>query len=264
MAFVISALIFLQSEQAKKAATPFYADIITPEQLRDITAPEKPKYPAPVQPQRKKYPATSPLKKIPAPSAPAIKTPETAKNIPVPQAKTLIPRDTESAARFSFPEDRQLPSGRTEKGILEGAAPGSQKTPTTKERLFDKDIIGRFSEQANSSKKNDSITFDTKEYRYFGYMRRLKEKIEGIWNYPAEAIERRIYGDLYLRFTIKKDGRLGAVELLRTSGHKSLDDAALKALKDAEPFWPLPNEWNQEGFTIEGHFIYSLQGIYIK
>jgi protein TonB len=76
--------------------------------------------------------------------------------------------------------------------------------------------------------------------------------------------EKGIYGDLYIRFTIMKNGRLGAVELVRTSGYRALDDAAIKALWDAEPYWPLPNEWGREGFTITGHFIYTLHGVYIK
>jgi protein TonB len=57
---------------------------------------------------------------------------------------------------------------------------------------------------------------------------------------------------------------LGAVELIRTSGHKSLDDAAMKALKEGEPYWPLPDEWGMEAYTIEGHFIYSIYGYYIR
>ena len=57
-----------------------------------------------------------------------------------------------------------------------------------------------------------------------------------------------------------KDGKLGAVELVRTSGYKMLDDAAIKALKDGEPYWPIPEEWGMESYTISGHFIYSIYG----
>lgn len=108
------------------------------------------------------------------------------------------------------------------------------------------------------------ITFSTREFKYYGYKIRLKEKIESIWTYPPEAAEKGIYADLYIRFTILKNGKLGAVDLLRTSGYKVLDDAALKALKDAAPFWPLPSEWNEDSFTITGHFIYSLYGYYLR
>ncbi|MCX7914483.1 MAG: TonB family protein [Thermodesulfovibrionales bacterium] len=131
-------------------------------------------------------------------------------------------------------------------------------------RLFDKEIIGKLAHKSEEDNQESSITFSTKEFRYQSYMERLKEKIERIWKYPGEAAERGIYGDLYIRFTILKNGRLGAVELLRTSGYKILDDAALKALRDAEPYWPLPDEWDREGLTITGHFIYTYYGGYIR
>ena len=54
------------------------------------------------------------------------------------------------------------------------------------------------------------------------------------------------------------------MELVRTSGHKTLDDAAMEALRDGTPYWPLPEEWGMEGYTIEGHFVYSLYGYYIR
>ncbi len=129
---------------------------------------------------------------------------------------------------------------------------------------FDKDVIAKLAQKDRENKPDSSITFSTKEYQYQGYMQRLKEKIEGIWKYPADAAAKGIYGDLYIRFTIKKDGRLGAVDLIRTSGYKSLDDAAIRALRDAEPYWPLPDEWGRDGLTITGHFVYTHYGSYIR
>jgi protein TonB len=125
------------------------------------------------------------------------------------------------------------------------------------------EVDGKDKEKAGGEGEQE-ITFSTKEFKYYGYKMRLKEKIENIWKYPPEAAQKGIYADLYIRFTILKNGKLGAVELLRTSGYKRLDDAALKALRDAAPYWPLPDEWTEESFTITGHFIYSLYGSYIR
>lgn len=131
-----------------------------------------------------------------------------------------------------------------------------------REKLFDSNVITQYALKEKT--KDRDITFDTKEFKYYGYMNRLKEKIEGIWKYPPDAAQKGIYGDLYIRFTINKNGELGAIELLRTSGYKSLDDAAIKALKEAAPYWPLPDEWGKDGLTITGHFIYTLYGTYIR
>ncbi|MBI4685368.1 MAG: energy transducer TonB [Nitrospirae bacterium] len=131
--------------------------------------------------------------------------------------------------------------------------------------LLDKEVVERIAQkEAEENKGNNAVTFDAKEFKFYGYMKHLREKIEGIWKYPSEAAMKGIYGDLYISFTIKKDGTLGAVELLRTSGHKDLDDAAVKALRDAVPYWPLPDEWKKDGLTITGHFLYSLYGVYVR
>jgi len=132
--------------------------------------------------------------------------------------------------------------------------------------LIDKDIIEKIAKKSLEQKdiEKTGITFDTDELKYYSYMRRLKERIESIWIYPPDAAEKGIYGDLYIKFTIKKDGYLGTVELIRTSGYRELDEAALQALKDGEPYWPLPKNWDKEAITITGHFIYTLYGMYIR
>lgn len=133
--------------------------------------------------------------------------------------------------------------------------------------IFDRDVIAKLSQ---NSKKNEQLetkqglSFSAKEFSDWGYLERLKEKIERIWQYPPQAAERGIYGDLYIRFTIDKKGNLVAAELLRTSGYRILDDAAMKALKDAQPFWPLPDDWGKDSLTITGHFIYTLRGFYLR
>ncbi len=149
---------------------------------------------------------------------------------------------------------------------LEGASKqGMPERKTFRERIFDKDVIKEIARADKpTTEKEGTITFDTKEFKYHGYLKRLRERIEGVWRYPHEAAERGIYGDLYLKFTIKKNGQLGSVELVRTSGHKVLDDAAMRALREADPFWPLPDELGKDAFTITGHFVYSIYGTYIR
>ena len=142
-----------------------------------------------------------------------------------------------------------------------------------REKLFDRNIIGNLAkresekemrESEEKGKKGKSLTLDTKNYKFLIYNKRLKERIENIWIYPHEEASRGIYGDLIIRFTIKKNGTLGAVELMRTSGHQNLDTAAMKALKDGEPYWPLPDEWGMDAYTIVGHFVYTIYGYYLR
>lgn len=134
-------------------------------------------------------------------------------------------------------------------------------------RLLDPDVIGDIAMSrapAETMMEKGGVTFDTKEIMYKGYMDLLRDKIQAIWVYPREAAERKLYGDLYINFTIRRDGTLGAVRVVRTSGYSMLDEAALRALRGGQPYWPLPESWDMESITIKGHFIYALEGYYLK
>lgn len=136
-------------------------------------------------------------------------------------------------------------------------------SPSLKDKLFDREIVEKYAKREESTRDN-GITFDTREFKYQAYMRRLKERIERIWEYPPEAARRGIHGDLIIEFTINKNGTLGDVELLRGSGYPDLDKAAMQALKDGQPYWPLPDEWRRDTFPVTGHFVYSIYGAYIR
>jgi len=137
-----------------------------------------------------------------------------------------------------------------------GALPSEKVKPllAPPSALFDKNTIENYAKKGTDVDKG--LTFEITGFHHRGYMRMLKEKIESIWRYPKEAARLGMSGDLYIKFSIKKDGKLGEIDLLRTSGYKDLDEAAMKALKDAEPFWPLPADWEKEDLEINGHFIY--------
>lgn len=151
------------------------------------------------------------------------------------------------------------PSEAEGKGILPPLKEKPSIIPPT--ALFDKKTIEKFA--LKEPPPNKGLTFDTSEFRHRGYMKMLKEKIESIWQYPKEAARYGMYGDLYVKFSIRKDGKLSEVVLLRTSGYQELDDAAIKALKDAEPYWPLPADWEKDTLEIKGHFIYIFGNTYV-
>jgi len=127
--------------------------------------------------------------------------------------------------------------------------------------LFDQKTIEKYAEKDPSAEKG--LTFNTAEFRHRGYMRLLKEKIESVWKYPKEAAKLGISGDLYIKFAIRRDGTLDKIELIRTSGYSNLDEAVTKALKKAEPYWPLPDDWEGDSLEITGHFIYLFGSTYI-
>ena len=104
--------------------------------------------------------------------------------------------------------------------------------------------------------KRDRIAINTDDRRYLTYMLGLKRRIELIWQYPPQAAASGLQGDLLLNFTICQDGQLADVALVRSSGHRILDEAAIHAVRSASPYAPLPESWHQDRITITGSFIY--------
>lgn len=265
--FIIAAMIFsIPAVKKNKKGGEFFTRLISPDEFLS----QKPILPIP-----KMRSAPHTLPGITKPSH-AIKEKETFhnepkglsgntknnKNNPPPLNKGGQVATGDSPRRGEF-------TGETNTGIVSnGNKPRSDRIgPSLKEKLFDRSIISdlakRDIEKEEKEKKDKTFTFDTSEYKFLIYNMRLKERIENIWVYPHDAAAKGIYGDLVIKFTIKKNGKLGAIELIRTSGHKNLDDAAIKALRDGEPYWPLPEEWGMEAYTIVGHFIYAIYGYYV-
>jgi periplasmic protein TonB len=269
-AMVFVGVYFLPAPQAKKARE-FLTQLVTPEEAKkpEIVPPQRAKpipmppnvRPIPIPGPRKQLPpvAKIPPRMVPSPDKPVV--PGEGKDDGKPLPEGASPRPGRSEARGE--EDAEEISSRP--GYLKSGKQPGKREATIREKLFDRGIIGDTALKGEGGKKkDDTLTFDTRDYRYAGYMRKLKEKIESIWQYPPEAARKGIYGDLKINFTIKKDGRLGSVELVRTSGNKMLDDAALKALKDGEPYWPIPDDWDMESYTVPGHFFYTIYGYGIR
>ena len=80
------------------------------------------------------------------------------------------------------------------------------------------------------------------EYRFAVYVDKWRQKIEriGNLNYPEEAKSRKLYGSLQLTVAIKADGEVESVEVNRSSGHKILDQAAIRIVRLAAPFDRFP------------------------
>jgi len=82
----------------------------------------------------------------------------------------------------------------------------------------------------------------TQEYRYAQYIEDWRVKVEriGNLNYPDQARREQVYGKLQLSVSIRTDGSVENVEVSRSSGHRILDAAAVRIVKLASPFSPLP------------------------
>jgi len=97
-------------------------------------------------------------------------------------------------------------------------------------------------------KRHTHISASTQEFKYSAYMEAWRSKVEriGRLNYPEAAREQRIYGNLLLDVAIREDGTIDNISLRRSSGNKILDDAAIRIVRLASPFAPLPENIREE------------------
>ena len=82
----------------------------------------------------------------------------------------------------------------------------------------------------------------TQEYRFAQYIEDWRIKVEriGNLNYPEQARRQHIYGKLQLSVSIRADGSVESIDVSRSSGKPILDAAAMRIVKLAAPFSPLP------------------------
>jgi TonB family protein len=180
---------------------------------------------------------------------------------------------TVSEMKEDSAKPKGLDSGSAEKedlpsGIREIPLPGIDGPALSPgDFLFDKQTIEKYASRGTQEgagiQDGKGFMFYAPEFKNRAYMRMLRDRIESIWKYPEEAARRRLTGDLYIKFVIRRNGKLDKVELVRTSGHRELDEAAIQALKKADPYWPLPENYDKEVLEITGHFIYVMGSPYV-
>ncbi len=73
-----------------------------------------------------------------------------------------------------------------------------------------------------------------------GVLRSIRTKIEQARIYPEAARREGIQGTVDLRFRIAADGSVEAMEILRSSGHRILDEASEQTIRRAAPYPRVP------------------------
>ena len=104
----------------------------------------------------------------------------------------------------------------------------------------------------------DTISLDTKDKRYVNYAVLIKKRIIQNWRYPPEAREQLIEGNLLVVFSVGRHGEMIQAKILKTSGHEILDMEAIRAIRNAAPFPPLPEHITARRLNIKAKFDYQL------
>ena len=84
------------------------------------------------------------------------------------------------------------------------------------------------------------LALATFQRTYDRYLSRVRQKVDPLWEFPRELAVRMEQGDVLVGFTIRKDGSVADVRVLKGSGFDKFDKNVLAAIKKAAPFDPLP------------------------
>ena len=104
--------------------------------------------------------------------------------------------------------------------------------------------IQRESEQYAKRPKRKFISANTKEYAYASYMAAWVARVEriGNLNYPDDARRQELHGQLVLTVGLNRDGSVKSIDIIQPSGHKILDDSAIRIVNLSAPYNALPKD----------------------
>ncbi len=108
--------------------------------------------------------------------------------------------------------------------------------------------IDRQQEEFAKRPKKKHVNARTKEAASAEYMYRWVEQVErvGNLNYPDAARRNKLTGALILVVGIYKNGEIESVTVDESSGHKLLDDSAVRIVELAAPFEPMTGKLAEE------------------
>jgi len=109
--------------------------------------------------------------------------------------------------------------------------------------------LDQYKEEAAKSPRVRRITsVSTKRAMDALYLLKWEREIERTGNqyYPETARAQELYGNLSLMVTVLPNGAVSNIQLLQSSGHKILDDAAINIVEKSSPFEPFSAEMSKE------------------
>jgi protein TonB len=164
------------------------------------------------------------------------------------------PRQQPPQAPAAQPErQRRLLTATTEsasKALAEEKRPTPDVDMPTSRELIEQSLemarlaaeIERQSVAYAKRPKRKFVSANTREYEYAAYMRAWVGRVErvGNLNYPDEARRRDLEGQLVMTVAVRRDGSVERVDIVQASGYPMLDEAAVRIVRLAEPFAPIP------------------------
>jgi protein TonB len=102
-----------------------------------------------------------------------------------------------------------------------------------------------------------ALSLEASDFPYAWYLRQVVQKITEAWDRQNQVKEPEQPPTVI--FEIKRDGSIGTPRIEKSSGNSLYDQAALRAIVEASPFPPLPQDWSKPSLVLGGNFALRLK-----
>ena len=97
-----------------------------------------------------------------------------------------------------------------------------------------------------------ALTLNAADFPFAWYLRQVQSKISKEWDAQARDGVQPL-----VAFEIRRDGKISGLVVEKSSGNALYDQAALRAITDATPFPPLPDDYKEPFLRVHLGFSYS-------
>jgi TonB family protein len=87
-------------------------------------------------------------------------------------------------------------------------------------------------------------------FKHVSYLLGMQRKIELVFTVPSFVPDHGAIGVPIVGFTVRRNGELAETVLLRSSGYPAIDQALLRAVKRAAPYYPFPDDMPDKEISI--------------
>jgi protein TonB len=165
---------------------------------------------------------------------------------PVPEPKETTAREAPRLPEPALPNQR-LPSRATT------VRPGEKELPPLGAPAPSRPAPSASLGQATGSASGvGALTLDVSDFPYAWYLRQVLQKVEVQWQRQNQAKEPDQKPEVFVE--IQRNGSIRTPTIAKSSGNAVYDQAALRAVVEASPFPPLPQEWSKSSLTIRFKF----------
>jgi periplasmic protein TonB len=204
---------------------------------------EEPPAPKPAPPAE--LPRREVARELPSRDLPARDLPPARDSIGLPDRS--LPSPSREAAR-PRPSDKELPT-------LASRTPTPTEAPTPPRRELAAPPPQPLGSPTGSASGAGPLTLSVTDFPYAYYIRQVAGKIREKWDGKAIPGQQPA-----VIFEIGRDGRVTQATINKSSGNPLYDQVALRAINDAGPFPPLPDDFKKTVLRIGLQFVFDPTG----